>query len=99
RDAAEDFWQGEHADSDTVGSYSFLRDVLGAVPGARIQAARDAGHYALRSQPDAGVCDAGNAAHPRTGVEARIPRPRRHARRDSCWRVSVGAAEPGDGRE
>ena len=82
-----------------MGGYSFLRGLLGAVPGAGIQAARDAGHCVVRDQPYAGIRDAGGAAHSRAGIEAQIPRPGRDVRCGSRRRVSAGAVEPGNGGE
>ena len=67
-------------DASAVGGDPGVRRMLGAMPGIEIREAGYAGHYVVRSQLDAGVCDAGGSAHSRAGVEARVPGTRRAGR-------------------
>src|SRR6266446_8684337 len=69
-DVAEGVWETEHENASAVGGDPRVRDVLGVVPGAGVQAAGDAGYYVVRRELDAGVCDAGGAADSRAGIEA-----------------------------
>ncbi len=64
--------------------------------GTGVQAAGNAGHYALRHKPHAGVRNAGGAADPRARVEARIPRSWWADRYDSRRRVAFAAPQPRD---
>ena len=79
-----------------MGGHRYLRNLLGPLPGARVQEADNGGYHALRRELDAGVRDPGGVAHSRTGVEAWILRPGRDGRCDSRRRVPVGAPHPGD---
>src|SRR5580692_8638580 len=65
RNAAEGVCEDEFENPCAVAGYSGLRGVLGAVPGAGIQEARDFGHYALWRELDAGVRNAGGLADTR----------------------------------
>src|SRR5207245_9213100 len=79
-DAAEGVWETEHENASAVAGDPRVRDVLGVVPGAGVQAAGDAGYYVVRRELDAGVCDAGGAADSRAGIEAGISRAGRAGR-------------------
>src|SRR6267378_6536861 len=66
-DAAEGVCETERENASAVGGDHRVRNVLGVVPGAGVQAAGDAGHYVVRRKLDAGVCDPGGAAYSRAG--------------------------------
>src|SRR5216684_3058203 len=97
RHAAEILWQDQFKDAGALRGHYCVRDVLGAVPGAGVQAAGNAGHHALRDQLDAGICDAGGPAHPRPGVEARVPGAGRADGRDQLRSFSAASPDSGNG--
>ncbi len=87
--------QGGH--QGTLGGDYCLCDMLGSLPGPRIQEAGDARHHALRRGVDAGICDTGGVAHSRAEFEARIPRAWGIDRCDSRRPIPVDPAEYRDG--
>src|SRR6266581_7860770 len=99
RHAAKIFRKNEFESASALGGHPLLRRVLGAVSGTGFQAAGHFGHHALWRQPDAGVRDAGGAAHSRTEIKARIPRAGRPDWRDRLWNLPAASPDPRDRRE
>src|SRR6267143_4288439 len=95
-DAAEGVCKTERENASAVGGDTCVRDVLGDVPGAGVQAADNAGHYVVRRQLDAGVCDPGGAADTRAGIEAGISRAGGTGGRNHLRDLSAAVAGPGD---
>src|SRR5579863_2785195 len=76
-----------------------VRNGVGAVPGAGLPEADYAGHYVVWREPDAGVRDAGGAAHPGAGTQTGVSCAGWADRRNPGRSVSASAAAAGAGEE